>query len=49
MELGISPIISASWIIQIFSAIGLFRIASQKDEKIIGGFEKTFALVLCFG
>ena len=49
MELGISPIISASWIIQIFAAIGLFRITSPKDEKILTKFEKTFALILCFG
>ena len=29
MELGISPIISAGWIIQIISAVGLFRITSK--------------------
>lgn len=33
MEFGISPIISAGWIIQILSAIGLLKIASSKDEK----------------
>lgn len=35
MELGISPIISASWMIQIFSAIGMFKINSQKDQKTL--------------
>lgn len=29
MELGISPIISAGWIIQILTAVGLFRITSK--------------------
>jgi protein transport protein SEC61 subunit alpha len=33
MELGISPIISAGWIAQILSAVGLFKITSQKDAK----------------
>lgn len=33
MELGISPIISAGWLIQILGAIGLFRITSREDEK----------------
>ena len=49
MELGIGPIISASWIIQIFDSMGLFRAATQKDQKVLQGFEKTFALILCFG
>ena len=31
MELGISPIISASWITQIFSSIGILRVTSPKD------------------
>ena len=38
MELGISPIISASWIIAIFSGTGLLRVNSKKDERILGGF-----------
>ena len=49
MELGIGPIISASWMLQIFTAIGLLKVTSPKDQKILEGFEKTFALILCFG
>ena len=49
MELGISPIISASWITQIFSSIGILRVTSPKDQKILGGIEKSLALILCFG
>ena len=33
MELGISPIISAGWLIQILGAVGLFKITSREDEK----------------
>lgn len=29
MELGISPVISAGWIIQIMTAVGLFRVTSK--------------------
>jgi protein transport protein SEC61 subunit alpha len=49
MELGIGPIISASWILQIVTAIGLLRPQTEKDGEILEGFEKTFALILCFG
>jgi protein transport protein SEC61 subunit alpha len=49
MELGIGPIISASWLIQILTAIGLFKIKTQKDYQVLEGFEKTFALIICFG
>lgn len=49
MELGIGPIISASWMIQIFQAIGFVKANSPKDQKTLEGFEKTFALILCFG
>ena len=49
MELGISPIISASWIIQIFTACGIFKVTTPKEERILMGFEKTFAMVLCLG
>ena len=49
MELGIGPIISASWMLQIFSAIGLLRVTTPKDQQVLDGFEKTFALILCFG
>ena len=38
MELGIGPIISASWIVQIFSAIGLLKATSPKDANILEGF-----------
>ncbi|MCL4134212.1 UNVERIFIED_CONTAM: hypothetical protein GTU68_040591 [Idotea baltica] len=49
MELGIGPIISASWIIQITSAMGLLKVLSTKDEKTIQGLEKTFGMIMCFG
>ena len=29
MELGISPIISAGWLIQILTALGLFKVNSK--------------------
>ena len=31
MELGISPIISAGWILQILTAMGLIKISSKED------------------
>lgn len=49
MELGISPIITASWILQIFGAMGYIKTNTPKEEHILEGFEKTFALILCFG
>lgn len=49
MELGIGPIISAGWIIQIVTSIGILKVSSDKDGEILEGFEKTFALILCFG
>ena len=33
MELGISPIISAGWLTQILTALGLFKVTSKEDEK----------------
>jgi protein transport protein SEC61 subunit alpha len=38
MELGIGPIISASWICQIVSAIGLLKVQGEKDGQILEGF-----------
>lgn len=49
MEFGISPIISAGWIIQILSSIGLLKITSSKDEKDAEGLENILALIFCFG
>ena len=49
MELGIGPIISAGWILQIVNAIGFLKVQGEKDGQILEGFEKTFALILCFG
>ena len=49
MQLGITPIISAGWITQILSAIGLFKITSSEDEKDAEGLEKVLAMVFCFG
>lgn len=37
MELGISPIISAGWMMQILAAIGYYKITSAKDEKDSAG------------
>lgn len=31
------------------TAIGLLKIKGDKDAQILEGFEKTFALILCFG
>lgn len=49
MELGISPIISAGWAIQIIEVIGLIKINSPKDSEISDGLEKILALIFCFG
>ncbi len=38
MELGIGPIISASWIVQIVTAIGLLKVQGDKDGQILEGF-----------
>ncbi len=37
MELGIGPIISASWIIQIVTAIGFLKPRSDKDNQTLEG------------
>lgn len=49
MELGISPIISAGWIMQIMAAVGLFKITSAQDEKDSQGLESVLAVIFCFG
>jgi len=49
MELGISPIISAGWIIQILTAFGLLRVTSKEDEKDSEGLEGALAMIMCFG
>lgn len=35
MELGIGPIISASWIVQIVTAIGLLKVKADRDNKVL--------------
>lgn len=35
MELGIGPIISASWILQIVTAIGLLKVQGDRDNRIL--------------
>ena len=37
MEFGLSPIISAGWIIQILGTLGLFKTNSKRDEKDMEG------------
>lgn len=49
MEFGISPIISAGWIAQILSIMGLVKINSKKDEKDAEGLSSILALIFCFG
>ena len=49
MELGISPVISAGWIIQILGAVGLFKVTSSQDEKDSRGLESILAMIFCFG
>ena len=49
MELGIGPIISAGWILQIIQALGYAKINSKKDEKTYENVEKIFSLIFCFG
>lgn len=49
MELGISPIISAGWMIQIIQAVGFLKTNSSHDEKTLEGLEKVLALIFCFG
>lgn len=38
MELGIGPIISASWVVQIVTALGLLKVQGDKDTLILEGF-----------
>ena len=49
MEHGISPVISAGWIIQILGAVGLFKVTSSQDEKDSRGLESILAMIFCFG
>lgn len=51
MELGISPIISAGWMLQLMAVFGLFRVnmSVKRDAKIYEGLEKLLALIMAFG
>jgi protein transport protein SEC61 subunit alpha len=49
MELGISPIISAGWLTQLLTTVGLFRVTSKEDERDAEGLEGVLAIIFCFG
>lgn len=51
MELGISPIISAGWILQFVDITGLLKPDpnSSRDYEIYEGLEKILAIIVAFG
>ena len=51
MELGISPIISAGWILQFVELTGVLRpdMSSVRDYEIFQGLEKILALIVAVG
>lgn len=51
MELGISPIISAGWMLQLMGIFGFFKanMSVKRDVRIYEGLEKLLALIMAFG
>lgn len=51
MELGLSPIISAGWILQLLIGTGLVTadLHTEQDSKLMEGAQKILAMILAFG
>lgn len=51
MELGLSPVISAGWILQLLSGTGMLSVDMQSphDRKLYEGAQKLLAMLLAFG
>lgn len=51
MELGLSPIISAGWILQLLLGVGIISADMQnnKDRELYEGVQKILAMILTFG
>jgi preprotein translocase subunit SecY len=51
MELGISPVISAGWMMQFSGLFGIIKadFNSKRDVRIYAGLTKVLALIIAFG
>jgi protein transport protein SEC61 subunit alpha len=51
MELGLSPVISAGWILQLLIGTGIISadLHTQQDYKLYEGCQKLLAIILAFG
>jgi preprotein translocase subunit SecY len=51
MELGISPVLSAGWMMQFSGLFGIIKadFNSKRDVKIYAGLTKVLALIIAFG
>lgn len=51
MELGLSPIISAGWILQLLIGTGIIAadLHTEQDKNLYEGCQKLLAVILAFG
>jgi preprotein translocase subunit SecY len=51
MELGLSPVISAGWILQLLIGTGIIAadLRTEQDNKIYEASQKLLAMILAFG
>ena len=51
MELGLSPVISAGWILQLLIGTGLITadLHTNQDKELFEGAQKVLAMILAFG
>ena len=51
MELGLSPVISAGWILQLLIGTGIISadLHTNQDKELFEGAQKVLAMILAFG
>lgn len=51
MELGLSPIISAGWILQLLVGTGIIKadLRTEQDSRLFEAAQKLLAMILAFG
>ena len=51
MELGLSPVVSAGWILQLLIGTGIISLdmSNPQDAKLYEGSQKLLAMIIAFG
>lgn len=51
MELGLSPVVSAGWILQLLIGTGIISLdmSNPQDVKLYEGSQKLLAMIIAFG